>query len=172
LGRRSVWEELRARGRKQAVGADDQIVAPQAAVREGDVDPLPVILEALERDAQSDLGASGDGAVTQHLVQGRAADADIGRIAWRQVRRGNPRDLLAVGQVDLDVVEAEPRAEIVIQDAQLGDRAHDVGLLDDADAIDRPVGVPLEDLDIVALLAQGDRRGQAGDTATNNEHLA
>ena len=46
-------------------------------------------------------------------------------------------------------------------------RAHDIGLLDDADPIDLPGGVFLDDLDVEALTSQGNGRGQAADAATD-----
>ena len=57
---------------------------------------------------------------------------------------GIARDLLPGRDADSTLVEAEAGREIVVDQAELGHRADDVALLDDADAVDRPVGIALD----------------------------
>jgi hypothetical protein len=104
-------------------------------------------------------------------MQRRPADAQIGGCAIDQARRGYFRDALAGGQVHLHRVEAKARRHIVIEDAQLLRGAHHVGLLDDADAIDRPGRILFNDRDPMAVAAQRDGCRQSADATPDHEHV-
>ncbi|KHL26576.1 hypothetical protein PK98_09415 [Croceibacterium mercuriale] len=50
-------------------------------------------------------------------------------------------------------------------------RSHDVGLLDDADAADRPVRIALHNFDRVATATSRDGGGESAYAAANREYL-
>src|SRR3569833_515186 len=70
-----------------------------------------------------------------------------------------------------DLTEADAGRDVVLDQAQLGHRADHVALLNDPDAIDRPFGILLDHGHAETALAQRDRRGQAADSAADDQNF-
>ena len=78
--------------------------------------------------------------------------------------------MLARGRKQFHGVKAEAGTHVVLQQPELCHGAHHVGLLQDADTIDRPIRVLLDDGDVKALLPQRDGCGETANTAADHQH--
>ena len=154
-----------------AVGPYHDVVANVAGVGKGDVDTATVIVQALGNHPQPHLHTEFARLGSQDTLQIGTPYACIRGI----VRSGQPRgrefrDLLARRSKHLGLVEAECLRHVGVQQVEFAHGAYDVELLDDADAVDGPVGVLFDDLDGVSLAAQCDGSRQPADATADNEH--
>ena len=72
--------------------------------------------------------------------------------------------------MDGDEVEPDGGRQIVVEQPQLLHRAQNVALLDDSDAVDRPVRIALDDDDVVPGLAQRDGRRQPANSSADYQN--
>jgi hypothetical protein len=155
----------------QAVSADHQIVVCLRAIRKHCVNGLKIVVEARRGDAETNARACRLGTISQHFVKRGTGDADVGGIGGVQLRRRDLRDVHATRRENVDVVEAEPGSQVVLEDAEIRHGAHDVRLLNDAHAVDGPARVALDHLNVEAVPAKGNGRGQAADAAADDENV-
>ena len=64
-----------------------------------------------------------------------------------------------------------PRGDAGVGEAQLIKSAQRVTRLNDADAVDAPLGVALDDIHLISLTAQGEGGAQAADATADDQHL-
>ncbi|MNE08252.1 hypothetical protein D3C80_1008980 [compost metagenome] len=130
------------------------------------------MLETFHRGAQAHLGAQFDGSFAQHLVQGAARDTHIGRILRTgQALARDARQLLPFGGIDGHVLEGVGGIKVGFEQAQPVHLAHHIALLNDADAVDGPLGFQLDQIDGDALAAQGDGGTQPANSAAHDQHV-
>ena len=133
-------------------------------------DASSVIVQTVRGDTQPYLGTGSQRAVAQHFVQGATPDADIRRVVFNDARRRNGGHMLPGRGEHLDGLEAKAGTHVVFEQPQLRHGADHIRLLQDADAVHRPIRVFFDDFDVEALLAQGDGGGQPADSPTDDEY--
>src|SRR6266478_3611786 len=155
----------------RAIGADDQVVVTDAAVREARLDALAPIGPFGDRDAEAHACALGERRLTENLVQGGARDAIDRRIArCCDVLIGYLRQQLAVGVVNAPTRKAKAEGQAALTQADVRQGAQHVGRLNDTDAVHGPRRIDLDDLslDTPSFERQGSR--QSADATANNEN--
>ena len=179
VDRRLVWMHLRAHGRVDAVGADEQCGRKirTVAIRRGHLNGHPSVRQPpVARHARAKphgIGANPlhDLAVQQHL-QLAAVHGVL-----RPLVPGEPPAPL---RVDVVAVQADQRplfrghadlVELRFRDAEVIELAYCVGLQVDADAERFHLAHGLEHRARHADLMKGQGRGQPANPATGNEHL-
>lgn len=126
------------------------------------------------------IAGLGGGQVQVHLLLRERQESDADATfrspeardflrALEVVPHGDFRTVYTLRIEDLHGIEAKACRQVVIQQADLRHGAHDVRLLQDADAIDGPLGLALDDLDVKAVPAQCDGRGQATNASADDQ---
>src|SRR5690606_41427930 len=77
LRTRRIRKALLARRRVQAVGADHDVIACRAAVRERDLDLVAAVVDRARRHAEPDASAERLSATTEHVV--RSEERRVGK---------------------------------------------------------------------------------------------
>jgi hypothetical protein len=169
---RRVGENELAHLREDAVGADHEVVAAGAAVGQLDLDPVVGVGQALDTVAEGDLRARAPDGVGEDLMQPRTGDAvESGELGADHARERVVGELRAVGEEEAIAVHGKAGRECVLEQPELMQRPHRVARLDDPDAVDVPLGVLLDDLDLDAAGRERNRAGEPADTAADDQDL-
>src|SRR5687767_11436702 len=73
--------------------------------------------------------------------------------------------------MDGDEIEPDGCRQVILEQPELLHRPQHVALLDDPDAVDRPLRIALDDPDAVAGGRERDRRGQPANPAAYNKNI-
>jgi hypothetical protein len=155
------------------VGADHEVVTPVGAVAERHVDVVGPVVERVDREAEPYVRAGGLHRVREDRVQARSGDA----VHRRVLRAGDPverqvGEQRAVGKVEARALHREALRDDLVGEPERVERAQGVAGLDDPDAVHRPRGVDLGDVDLHPGAAQRERRRQASYPASDDERPA
>src|SRR5690606_40604251 len=131
---------------------------------------VAVVVDRARRHAEPDASAERLSAAAEHVVQRPASDAYVRRVVLDELRRRHRREMDALGREDVDVVEAEARVEVLVDDSERRHRADHVRLLDDSDAVDGPLDVALDQSAGEAAPAERDRGREPADAGSDDQY--
>jgi hypothetical protein len=162
---RAVEGEL-ADPRADAVGADEQVVAPARAVRQLDLGPV----ERLHRRAEAHPRAGLLRGAQQDRVQRPPQDPDrAGVLGPGEPREVRGRTQRARRVVVLEAGHPEPRPDHGVEEAERLQRAQRRRLQDDARARDRPLRLVVDDVHLDAPPAERAGERQTADAAADDQ---
>ena len=165
--------KLRAHGRMDAVGADQDVALRSGRSGEVRDHAIGILIEADQpmADVHRRFAHPLDGRLIEQPLQLAAMDRELRPgVARVQAARLGPDALAEAVAVDQLAGPDAGRVQ-AFQQPQLGKLLDRVGQKVDAHAeLANPVGL-LENLDLDALLEQAERRAEAADAATDHERL-
>ena len=167
VARRAGVERQPPHGRADPVCADDEVVAARCAVGELGPDRIALLHERREPDAEPVHHWRRGG--LQDAEQTAPGDAQAGADAVPQRGQVGAAQHGAVGVAERPARhDGGARVEIPA-DAEPAQRAHPIGVQDDPGTVGGPLRAGLDQLGPSAFAREGDRGGQAGDAAADDE---
>ena len=157
-------------GGADAVEPRQQIERVVLAGRELDVDPVLVLVDGADRDAEADLDAGAFDRAQQDFVQlqaGQRAKCRHPVIAEQELVL---HDQPSIGIEQPHAIVAEPGGEDFVEHAERVVDAKRIGGLAQADARNIEGRPPLDQHDLDAAPRQRRRSGQSADTAADHEN--
>ncbi len=172
-GRRGgIGEQARSCVGIEAVCGDHREISIADVVRKDDIDALAIVDQVPKGEAQGGQRGPGSGRGRPGSTAGPGGRCPCSPGYPRPTWAGDDRDALAVGDEDFDLVEPLACGDIFVERAELVHRPHDVRLLHDPDAVNAPVRVAFDQVDVEALASQRDRGRQTADAAADHIKLS